>query len=48
MNKLSDAENEKIIQSVHDMININIHSVQSMYGGGVAAIRIADELEKLL
>ncbi|AKH63214.1 MULTISPECIES: non-hydrolyzing UDP-N-acetylglucosamine 2-epimerase [Photorhabdus] len=48
VNKLSDAENKKIIQSVHNMINTNIHSVQSIYGGGVAAIKIADELEKSL
>ncbi|WP_445373492.1 non-hydrolyzing UDP-N-acetylglucosamine 2-epimerase [Photorhabdus tasmaniensis] len=48
VNKLSDAENKKITQSVHNMINTNIHAVQSIYGGGVAAIKIADELEKSL
>ncbi|WP_445495591.1 non-hydrolyzing UDP-N-acetylglucosamine 2-epimerase [Photorhabdus sp. SF281] len=48
VNKLSDAENKKITQSVHNMINTNIYSVQSIYGGGIAAIKIADELENLL
>ncbi|WP_387491385.1 non-hydrolyzing UDP-N-acetylglucosamine 2-epimerase [Photorhabdus sp. RM96S] len=48
VNKLSEAENKKITQAVHDMIGINMDSIQSMYGGGIAATRIADELEKLL
>ncbi|CAQ86406.1 MULTISPECIES: non-hydrolyzing UDP-N-acetylglucosamine 2-epimerase [Photorhabdus] len=48
VNRLSAAESKKIIQSVHNMMNINIGEVQSMYGGGIAATRIADELEKLL
>ncbi len=48
VNKLSDAESKKITQSVHDIMGININIVQSMYGGGVAALRIASELEQLL
>ncbi len=48
VNKLSKAENKKITQAVHDMIGTNMASIQSMYGGGIAATRITDELEKLL
>ncbi|MBS9442721.1 non-hydrolyzing UDP-N-acetylglucosamine 2-epimerase [Photorhabdus heterorhabditis] len=48
VNKLSDADSKKITQSVHDIMGININTVQSMYGGGVAALRIASELEQLL
>ncbi|WP_323835327.1 non-hydrolyzing UDP-N-acetylglucosamine 2-epimerase [Photorhabdus africana] len=48
VNKLSEADSNKITQTVHDMIGIDMDSIQSMYGGGIAATRIADELEKLL
>ncbi|MBD1227549.1 non-hydrolyzing UDP-N-acetylglucosamine 2-epimerase [Xenorhabdus griffiniae] len=48
VNKLSEANSSEIINSVKNSLNINITSISSMYGGGIAAETIANELESLL
>ncbi|MDC9581150.1 UDP-N-acetylglucosamine 2-epimerase (non-hydrolyzing) [Xenorhabdus sp. PR6a] len=48
VNTLSDTKSENIIKAVKGFINTDIRYINSIYGGGTAAKKIANEIEKLL
>ncbi|MDE1485017.1 UDP-N-acetylglucosamine 2-epimerase (non-hydrolyzing) [Xenorhabdus bovienii] len=48
VNRLANSKCENIIKMVEDFINVDISHINSIYGGGTAAKKIACEIEKFL